>query len=385
MAVSQGVRSTVVLDTETRRTRDVSPSVIQLEPDAGPLTTILMKLNKEVATDYKFEWIEDQLLPRFDILAANLTSSATTMTVTNYAYFRAGDIVRVNQGELILIVTTPSSTTVTIKRGFGETVAAAVTATATTQLHILSNCFEDGATVGSFLSTVRVPQYNYTQEMRHPFSVTNRNMATEQFGQKDLESEQAKQLVEHKKSIEYALILGERYLDTSATNYRSTTRGILKWISTNAKSAGGTFTEDEMEDFLRICFRYGSKKKMVICSPKLIQIINGFGRSKLQTRSDDSTYGITMTQYKNAGRVVELVENVLMTNDSLSDLSSIAGMGILVDIADLKLRYLQGALTVLKENIQDPSAHARTDEYTSDVGLQLAQEKKHGYVYGATD
>jgi len=62
-------RGTGTLNTETRRTRDVSPLIAQLEGDAGPLVSLLMRLRSKAATDPKFEWFEDELLPRFDVPA----------------------------------------------------------------------------------------------------------------------------------------------------------------------------------------------------------------------------------------------------------------------------------------------------------------------------
>ena len=108
-------RGTGVLNTETRRKRDVSPLIAQLDPDAGPLVTLLMRLRSKSTTDPKFEWFEDELLPRFDILGAAVVVADATITVTNYKYFRAGDIVRVNKDELLRVTTTPASTTVAIE------------------------------------------------------------------------------------------------------------------------------------------------------------------------------------------------------------------------------------------------------------------------------
>lgn len=381
--VNSGVRGVEVLTTETRRRRDVSPAIIQLEPDAGPLTTILMKLKSKVTADFKFEWFEDQLLPRFDVLTAALTAGAATMKVANFAYFRKGDLVRINQSEIVLVTATPTTEDVAITRAFGESVAAAVANASNVQ--IVSNCFEDGSALSDILSTVRVPQYNYTQIMRNAFGFTMRNQKTGVYGEKDIVAEQGKQLLEQKKNIEYAIILGQRYLDATGTHNKSTTRGIKKWITSNVKDMGGEMTEDELEDFIRICFRYGSKKKLAIASPKSIQVINGFGREKLVTRSDESTYGTTMTQYKNAGKQIELIEHQLMNNDDLTDMTGLAGSGMILDIGDLSIRYMEGMMTFLQEEVQTPGALERRDEYVSDVGLQLAQEKKHGFWFGVTE
>jgi len=341
-----------------------------------------MRLKSKAATDPKFEWIEDELLPRFDTLGADLTAAATTMTVVNYSYFRAGDIVRVNKNELVKVSTTPSSTSVSISRAFGTT--AATTASSGEQLHIIGNVNEEGATSRALLSTVRQPKYNYCQIFRHPFGYTATAAATNVFGEKDPDMEKSKQLIEHKKDIELSFILGEPKEYTGGTHPCRATGGINYFIDTNIKDMGGTMDEAEFEDFLRILFRYGSSERVGFLSPLFATVINGFARSKLQTRTDEKTYGITMSRYQNTGRVVELVEHKLLNNDSLTDLTGIAGWGIFLDIADLSIRYMNGRFTVLKENIQANDVDGRTDEYLSEVGLQLQLEKKHGMAVNVT-
>ena len=376
-------RGTGTLNTETRRTRDVSPLIAQLEGDAGPLVTLLMRLRSKAATDPKFEWFEDELLPRFDVLGGALAAGDATMTVTNYAYFRAGDIVRVNKGEKVRVTTTPTSTTVAITRSIGSTAAAA--ASAGDQLHIIGNSNAENATGRALLSTIRQAKYNYCQIFRHPFGYSATAMATNQFGQKDPESEKAKQLIEHKKDIELSFLLGEADENTSGTQPQRTTGGIESFVQTNVQDMGGTMTEAEFNDFLRRVFRYGSSERVGLLSPLMATVMSNLGAGKLQTTSDEKTYGITMTKYQSAGRMVQLVEHKLLNNDDLTDLSGIAGWGMFLDIADLSIRYMNGRFTILKENIQANDVDGRQDEYLSECGLQLELEKKHGLATGVTD
>lgn len=380
--VVTGVRGTQVLSDETRRVRDVTPLLSQLEPDEGPLVTILSRLKKRASDDPKIEWFEDELLPRFDVLAASLTAAATTMTVTNYKYFRKGDMVRVSNKEYVRVTTTPTSTSVSIKRAVGETAAAAVDSGV--QLAINSNSNQEGAAGRDIASTQKAPKFNYTQIFRDPFGFTDTQLGTKQFAGQDKDNERRKVMIEHKRQIEQAILFGERNEDTSGTHPERTTRGIVKFISTNTKDVA-TLSEDEFEDFIRISFRYGSREKVLFCSPKLITAINGFARGKLQTVTKDKSYGVTMTQYHNAGRNVMLVEHVLLTNDALSDLSGIAGYGILVDIGDLELRYMKGRMTRLNENIQANDIDGEQHEYISEIGLEVHQERKHALLTGVQE
>lgn len=377
-------RGTGTLTTETRRTRDVSPLIAQLEGDAGPLVTLLMRLRSKAATDPKFEWFEDELLPRFDILGSTaLTAAAASMVVTNYKYFRAGDLVKVNRAEIVRVTTTPTSTTVAIDRSIGATAAAA--AAAGSQLHIIGNSNEENASSRALLSTIRQAKYNYCQIFRHPFGYTATAAATNTFGGKDPEVEKAKQLIEHKKDIELSFLLGEASEDTSGTHPERTTGGMEEFITTNVQDMGGTLTEAEFNDFMRRVFRYGSNERVCVGSPLFMTVMSNLAAGKLQTRNDEKIYGVTLSRYQSAGRVIELVEHKLLNNDSLTDLAGIAGWAFVLDIADLMIRYMNGRFTVLKENIQANDVDGRQDEYLSEVGLQLEQERKHGLATGVND
>ena len=381
--VVTGPRDTQTLSTETRRVRDVEDVLQQLEPNAGPLTTILSRLQATQVTDPLMEWFEDRLLPDFDTLDADLTSSATTMTVNNFAYFRAGDIVIINDSEQIRVDTTPTTTTVTISRGYGSVSARA--ATSGDRLFIVSDA---GAEFDSFRdqnTTQKVPKFNYIQALATPMSFTSVQLATKTFAGRDLPQEHAKGLIEHKKKMEKSLILGQPNLDTTGTHPIRTSGGTEYHITENVKDVSGGFTEAEFEDFLRVTFRYGSAEKLLLCSPKAIQSINSFARSKLWTYTDERTYGVTMTQYQNAGRRLMLVEEKLLTNLSLNDLTGIAGHAILIDPAYIKLGYLQGNGTKLHENLQNPGVKGRVDEYRTEFGLKMFLDHAHGLLTGITD
>lgn len=384
----QGTRYTTHQSTETRAVRDVSKDINLLEPDSYPLTAIMNKAKNrlKVTGNYKYEWFEDTLLPRFDVLGGDLAAGAVSMTVTNYKYFRKGDLVRVNQSEIVFVSATPTDTTVTIRRAYGGTDSIA---TSGDQLHIMGNASDEGDTVGSYLTTQKSPMYNYVTLHRTPLRISGSAQASEVYGKSDLDWEKAKCVIEHGKDIEFQNILGERYLDTSNETRLSTSQGILSVIATNVKNFGGTTTEDEFEDWLRRCFRYGAKKtKFFIGSSKFMTVINSWGREKLETVSSEQSYGVTMTHYKNAGRNLLLNEHPLLENSSLTDLTGLAGTGMIIDLADLSFRYLKGRymnmVTILPRTDSD-LRDATTGETLTEGGLQFEQEKKHGEATGVTD
>ncbi len=388
MAVIQGQRFTTHQTTETRAVRDVKEEINQLEPDSYPLVAIMNKAKNrlKVTGNVKYEWFEDTLLPRFDVLGATaLTAVATTMIVTNYKYFRKGDLVRVNKGELVFVSATPTTTTVTIRRAYGTTVAAA--AAAGVQLHILANLADEGDTVGDVLTTQKVPQYNIATLHKTPYKVSGTAQASEVYGKGDLDYEIAKCIIEHAKSIELLNIMGELKQDTTDETNLGVSRGILAFVTTNVKDIA-TLTEDEFEEFIRKTFRYGNKSKILFASSKLCTVINGFSRDKVQTKSDESTYGVTMTEYKNTGRKLMIVEHPLLENDSQTDLTGLMGTGIVLDLGDLSYRHMRGRY--MKKDQVNPNSDSTLFDGTigqimTHGGLQLEQEKKHGLLTGVIE
>lgn len=383
IGVTTGPRNTTDLSTEKRLMRDVENELQQLEPSAGPLTTILMKLEVVNATQVLLEWEEDQLLPDFDQLTAALAAADVNMTVANFAYYRKGDLVKINDYETVLVNATPAANPVAITRGYGSIPAAA--AAAGSRVYIVSDAGAEFDSYRDQLTTQKIPKYNYIQAIASPCSWTREAMAADTFAGKDVPQEQRKAMIEQKKKFEKMIINGQPYLDTTGSEPRRTAAGMEYYIQTNVRDFSGGFTEPGFEDWLRTCFRYGSDEKIMVCSPKLIQSINGFARGKLRTYNGKQNYGVTVTKYESAGRTIGLVEEKLLTNLSLNDLSGQAGYGFLVDPAYVKLAYLQGNGNVLEENLQNPGIKGRVDEVRASVGFKMFLEQCHGMVTGVQD
>jgi len=382
--VVAGTRDVATFTTETRRSRNVTPALQQLEPDAGPLVTITAKTRKKATDDPKIEWFEDQLLPRFDTLAGALAAGDAVFTPNNVTYFRAGDLVRVNKNEIVLVTTTPAATdaTVAITRAFGEVAAAA--AQIGDQLHIVGNSSQEGARGRSVLSTQRVPQYNLCGIIRDPWSMTNTAKATTTFAGQDWDEESMKQLIEHKKHIELQFIVGQRKELLTGTHPQRATRGIERWITSFATDVNGPLTEQVWDGIMRTAFRYGKKTKLAIGSPIAMQAINGFAKGKLRVVDKTKSYGISLQSYENAGRTVLLTEHVSMSNLDLNDFSGIGGELLILDMDDIVARYMKGRYTVHNMNIQDNDEDARRDEYLSEVGLETHLEMKHAKAVNIT-
>lgn len=374
-----GVRGTGNI-TQAKRVIDISKKISVLEPDSAPLVQLTKKLEKKVAVNPKFNWLEEGSLNRVDAVdyATGYTAGDTSIVVDTGAKFRIGDVVKAVASGEQLIVTGVSTNTLTVGRAWGTTSAAEIANNAV--LLIIGNANEEGATKRVMKTEAEVEKTNYLQIFRTPFGVTETDENSEMYGGKDLAHVRMAQLIEHQKDIERAFWFGEPKEDTTGTHPKRATGGVDHFISTNASDMGGTMTESEWEAYLRTGFRYGSKTKFVFASPIWISAISFWARGKLQMLPKDKTYGIAVTQFISPHGTVNLVNCQLF-----GETTAYAGVAYLVDLDGVKYRYLANRDTKLKTHIEDPSADGEEDEYVSEVGLHFEQEKKSSYGYNVTD
>lgn len=364
---------------QARRVIDVRKKIDVLEPDSAPLLQLTRKMEKKVAINPKFSWLEEESLVKSDQInnGAGYTSGATSIVVDNGSRFRAGDVVKhLTSGEQML-VTAVSTNTLTVTRGWGVTAAAAFTDN--DYVLIVGNANKEHATKRAQKIGDQVERVNYTQIFRTPFGISRTAMNSEMNGGNDKKQIRMMQLIEHDKEIERGFWFGEPKEDTSTDPIRAT-GGADYWIATNAQNMGLTMTELEFGTFLRTGFRYGGKTKYLFTAPIGVQAIEYWAKQKLQILPKEKTYGLSIAQYLSPFGVVNIVLSNLFAETTL-----FGGYMYLIDIEGLEYRYLENSDTKLKTNIQDPSADGEEDEFLTEAGLGFNNEKKSAVAYNITD
>ena len=247
---------------------------------------LVSKLNKRVAINPTFSWLEDVLNPSWSSASASATSAATVLTAASGegAYFNKYDLLKVPSTGETMLVTASTNDTITVIRGYGTTGAATLTAGAT--FFKIGTAFEEGASYSSLVtkSTKTDPVTNYVQIFRSSVEITRTLANTELYGGSDRAYQRKKKGIELMRDLERAFLFGELLLDTGSTDDtlthpRRTTKGINSYISTNSTDAGGTLTEAEFEGFLRTLFRYGSTTRYLFSSPLVISVISMWARN----------------------------------------------------------------------------------------------------------
>jgi hypothetical protein len=376
------MRGTLDGNQDNRRI-DMADKILLLEPDAAPLTVVTKNIAKKGTGNPKFQWQEDELDPRFDRInnGAGYASGITALVVDNAAYFEAQNIVYVPRtGESMRVTAVNTGTnTLTVVRGVGSTAAALVD---NDELLITSTAQPEGDASRPTRTRNQTTVYNYTQIFRTNWDATETARHSEYEADDDWDYQALKKGIEHKKSIEYALMVGNKSEDTSSGKPRRTTGGFKSFVTSNSTDAGGALTEAEFFTALRPCFRYGAKEKWGFASQLAVDVLNTFPRGKLEVRQSEKTFGLRIFQYISPHGTLNLVTHYLLEGDTLG------GQIWVMDSDVVKYRYLVNKRgprdTTLRKEIQANNVDGREDEYLTECGLEFGLEKRHGFIYGIT-
>lgn len=383
MATILGQRNTSNIEQTTRRL-DLGSRIALLEPESTPLTALLNRIGSQKAVSPKFQNFEDVLPARTDTInnGAGYASGATSIVVANGGRFNVEDIVLVPRiGELIR-VTAVATNTLTVTRGAGGSTAAALVDT--DQLYIIGSAALEGDVSKQARSETPSVVTNYTQIFRDPIDMSGTLLSSDVVtNEHDWNYARRKKGIEHATRIERAFWWGKPQ-ETGTPAVRLTGGFFHFQGSTNATDAGGAFTETELWTAARSAFRYGSRRKLMFTSGLATQVMNQFAQSKVQTRQGDTTYGLAITDYVTPFGQLSVVYHPLF-----DDTTIYSGYAAVVDLEALKKRFLAGGIggsrdTHIETDIQENDRDGRKDEVFSDVGLQIGQPQRHGYVYGIT-
>lgn len=373
-----GDLSTDVLN-QSQRVIDMDTKIAELEPNAAPLVVLLKKLRRVNAISPKVEWLEDSLMPRYDVLSASATSAATAIPATQPTYYRVGDVVRDTVTGEAMEVTGVSASAIGVNRAIGS--VAAASCSATDELFIVANINAEGASLRTIKQVKLTNNSNYCQIVRTPLGVTGTEAASKLYGGPDRARLQAKSGIEHMRDWEHISFFGAKKEDTSTSGApKRFAGGLIEYISTNVTNVNGSLTEASFQTFLRSGFRYGSDRKVLFVSPLVLGALEGFARSNIKTSGTPDhadTYGITMRQYVSGQGTVDIV-----LERAWNDSATYKGYAFLVDMDAVEWHYLRD--TKLMENRQANDADKVEDEYLTEACPVVKNESKHALMKGVT-
>lgn len=384
MGMATGVRDTTNL---TARKYDVKDVISLLDVGEYPMLAILTNAGKDPAskqgkalkkmetTDSEFKWYEDEFGSREATTATGQTGKniASTPGVSvasgQGARFAVGDIIQFVAAKYTFEVTAVSTDALTLSDELGGATGTVDLSSLT--VWIIGNANAEGGTLREIKGTTPVEKVGYTQIFRTPFGTTETSANTDTLiKENDLDFQRRKKGIEHMVDIERAFWFGKKSKRTG-TNGKPirTTAGVIDVITTYATA--NVDTEAEFETWLEDVFRYGNKEKYAFCSPQIITMINGFAKAKVELVQSEKTYGITILKYVSAHGTLNLIKHNLFTGTPYGNYA------VALDMEAATYRYLKNRDSKLLTNRQANDADEKIEEYLTETGLQLEQEKRH--------
>jgi hypothetical protein len=366
---------------------DMADKIYLLEPNAAPLYVLVSKLNKRVAINPTFQWLEDELIPTWASLGSTAVSATTILTATadEELYFQAGDLLKFPiTGEVVCVTSvTDAGNLITVRRAFGQTNSGDYASG--TYFFKIGTAFAEGSTASDLNTkgTIVSEKTNYLQIFRKAVEITRTMANTELYGGADRPYQRKKKGVELMQEMERTFFFGEP-IKYGSTTYTRATGGIDYFLSTNDTAAGGTLTESEFETFLRKVFRFGSNSRYLFAAPLILSVVSMWAQGKLQMFPKDKTYGVAITQYISPHGSVNLIKDIALEYRDISYSTYYGGYAYAVELEDVVYRYLQNRDVQLETDIQAPGDDSYKDQYICEVGMELHNEKKHAALTGVT-
>ena len=363
---------------------DMQNEILLYQPEATPLLTLTGKMRKKrEAVNARFEWLEKDEYPRSLEVTAAADSDDTVISVVegqDARVFTGAVVINLRTGENILVNAAPTSGSLgTVVRGIGGGAADIVIGD---KLLYAFNAYEDGSGLGVLKSIQEFNEYNYTQIIRTPFGFTGRDLVTELYGGRDEMTETKWQAIEHKKSIEYAMAFGKRDLRTPS-HQQTFTKGVDNFIVTNRWNVEGvSLTERSFVDFLEVGMKWGkggnqngSGTKYLLCSSRWLTEINGWVGDRLRYKPLDDSIGFAAQEFNSPHGNVELLRWPLLDYFH-------PDRAFLLDFNHIRYVYLRARDTKLYVDRQANDIDGKTNEYLSDVGVQVNFEHAHSALFG---
>jgi len=386
--LADGTRDTGDILAATR-TFDVADEIALLDANRYPFLGILtntagkdlvngqkVKINKKETGSHKFIVYTKELRARSFTGEGTIDPDGGTLTLASGGNeINVGDVLLVTaQGWHMRVTSITSDTALVVTADVGGATGAA--ATAVGEVLRIGSASQQGASYRNILGTDPAAVYNYTQIFRNSAGATRTSIAEKGFlKQNDWDQQLVEIGIEHYNDIEYSFIFGERGLvaGSASTNEMTYTRGLIEWIQSNRTA--NVDTEAEFKTWLSAqAFKHGKKEKVLLAGANVIDMITTWWEGRVQVTQDERTFGILVNQIQTPVGKLMVINHEFLTG------TTYANYAIAVDIEDVAYRYLTGSDTKLLQNRQNPGEDGRVDEYLTEAGLYLANEKRHAIM-----
>ncbi len=359
-------------------------AITRLMPNGtAPLFGLTSLLKDETASNIEHGYFSKTMIfPSVTSTAGDLVG-ATTLTVNAYTDIVQGDLIlNERTGEVILVTATPTTTTLTVQRAVGTTVAAAINAADV--MRTVGNAFEEGSVRPSAVAIIAARYVNNTQIFRNSWAVTKTAAAIPQIAGSGYVSESKQDCAAlHAMAIEKALFFGQKFMGTRNGQPFHTMEGIVARVnaaaSGNVTTLGATTNWTQFEAALdktleTVTDPKGGNIRTMFVGGTARRVIHNIARlnSTYQITTNETGWGLQIDTIRTPRGTFEMIEHPLF--NAYGGTSMWAKMAVIADLNAFSLAYLRktsdagyNAAGALVDNGVDAEGGTLTTELTCTI------------------
>lgn len=332
--------------------KSFSSYITRLMPNgSAPIVGLTSRLREETALQpLHGYWSKTMVFP-MATLTASYNNVVTSLTVASTADIVPGMVLEnETTREHLLVISVPSSTSLTVARGIGV-VAAAASAGSTDRLVMVGNAYEEGSTRPQ--SMIIVPQQftNNTQIFRNTWLVSGTSQATQVAVGGSIDGESREECATfHALDIEKAIIFGQQYTGTRNNMPFRKMDGLIQTVTTraaaNVTTLGSTTNWTQLEAALDTCLNQttdpkGPSERALFVGGFARRVIHNICRLNSQYMINDqqNDWGLQFDKIKTPRGAFMIVEHPLL--NAYGSSSAYAKMGLVVDFPTFNLAWLR--------------------------------------------
>jgi hypothetical protein len=269
-----------------------------------------------------------------------------------------------------------------------------------------------GGATGNYNLPVEIA--NNTQIFRTPFQITGTALKTSvRYDETGAYADMAKEYsINHMIEMEKTFLFGEQRIVTGGTLPIRYTGGVMwylrRWEVVNSPYRGGAgaaaLTSNSEDDkriitlpdgylsykayntYVERAFRQTNNKaneKLVLCGSGALGVVNSLFEGRIQFTSGlpaTETFGMDITSHKTTFGTLHYRTHPLFTQNPILRYAM-----LILDVNQLKYRYLNGRDTELLTERQPNNADYREDEWFSECGLELVKPDSCMFIQNVLD
>jgi len=391
MASFAGIRGTGKFATD-ELPKNFREAILFLNPNGmSPLSAIMARARSEATDSVEINWWEEKLnITRLRLNdASDMSASDTAVVVDSGALALViGDVLQVEPAaelepyvaELVSVGAVASDTAFTIVRGVAGTTAAIILDNAF--FTRMGSAFEEGTNPAGISQRNPTKLTNYAQIFKTSVGLTKTAEKEKTRTGDPFLNDKKRKMFDHAVGIEFALMFGVPFEDTTGAHPKRYVGGLRNFITTNSKVYTTTPTEnDVLDDFHKVFdFEGGGAgdERIVLAGNGFLNSLSKLARDSASTQINYTggkidMYGMNLQKWIFPQGTFGIKSHPLMNIHPRWKNSA-----FIIDPSGLVWRPFRD--TKFNDNVQANGKDSREGEWLSEISFEVNHEETMAYI-----